>query len=369
MIKMVIADDEWLIRESLHHGMDWAALGIEVVGTAADGYEAIALIKTESPHLLVTDIRMPGLDGLALIGAAKEFAPNLKSIIISGFGEFEYAQRALKMGADDYLLKPIVDEDLMDIVHRLVCQVKAEEQTRREKVDSYLLNVIRGELKADKLIFEQYRLNGDYAVICWESAVENPLEIEEVGIKSLTGGIVFISEAQKQQRFFQQVDELFVAKKVVGGCSAFSSDCQDLYSLYKQAFMVKEQHKFSKAQGCLFHEHLQSPINMEEVCQYIEGHYHEAISLQSLATKFFISDSYFSRIFKQHTGKNFIEYVTEYRMRIAQDLLVYAAMKTSEVSTAVGYTDQRYFSQIFKKHTGMTPSLYKKMNKEGKVIL
>ena len=368
MIKMVIADDEWLIRESLHHGIDWAELGIEVVGTAADGYEAFDLIKTEAPHLLLTDIRMPGLDGLELIGAAKEIDPHLKSIIISGFGEFEYAQKALKMGADDYLLKPIVDDDLIDIVKRLACQVKLEEKEKQEKIDNYLIKVIQGELVADKLSFERFKLNGKYAVVCWESEHENQLQIDESGIKSFAGGILFIEEAEQKQLFFEQLDGFFTDKKIVGGCSNFSSNCEDLHSLYKQALMVKEQNKFGQAQGCLFYEHTHSPINMEEVFLYIKEHYQEAISLQSLAMKFFISDSYFSRIFKQHTGKNFIEYVTEHRIEIARDLLVYSSMKPSEVSKAVGYVDQRYFSQIFKKHTGMTPTLYKKTNKEEKDV-
>lgn len=368
MIKMVIADDEWLIREGLQYGIDWAALGIEVVGAAADGYEAIALIKMEAPHLLVTDIRMPGLDGLELIGAAKDMNPNLKSIIISGFGEFEYAQKALKIGADDYLLKPIVDEDLMDTVNRLVCQVKIEEQEKQEKVDGYLLKVIRGELKANKQLFEQYGLNGQYGVICWDSEQEDSLQIQESGIKNLTEGILFVEEAQQKQLFFQQLDGVFSDNEIIGGCSTFSNNCDDLPNLYKQALMVKEQHKYGQVHGCLFYENSQSPINMDEVFNYIAEHYQESITLQSLATKFFISDSYFSRVFKQHTGKNFIEYLTEHRMEIAKDLLEYSTMKTSEVSMAIGYTDQRYFSQLFKKHIGMTPSLYRKKAKEEKVI-
>lgn len=362
MIKMVIADDEWFIRESLHHGINWAELGIEVVGTAANGYEAISLIQKEAPQLLLTDIRMPGLDGLELIGAAKEIVPRLKSIIISGFGEFEYAQKALKIGADDYLLKPIVDEDLVNTANKLVCQVKLEEKEKQEKKNNYLFKVIQGEIVADKTSFDELQLNGKYAIICWESELESILHINEPGVRSLAGNLLFVEEAEQKKVFLQRLDVLFTEKKIIGGGSSFSNDCEELTSLYKQALMAKEQNKFGHGYGCLFHEHTQSPIDMEEVFLYIKEHYQDAISLQSLATKFYISDSYFSRIFKQHTGKNFIEYLTEYRMQIAKDLLAYSSMKPSEVCKAVGYTDQRYFSQIFKKHTNMTPSLYKKAN-------
>ncbi len=364
LIKMVIADDEWLIRERLHQGFDWTELGIEVVGTAADGYEAISLIKSEAPHLLLTDIRMPGLDGLELIGVAKEINPLLKSVIISGFGEFEYAQKALKMGADDYLLKPIVDEDLIYTVNKLVHQIEIEEKEKREKEDNYLLKVILGEQKAEEHAFNQLGLKGKYAIVCWESEQENGPQMNELGVKSFEGGILFLEEAEQKQPFFQQLDGYFTDNKIVGGCSSLSGNYDDLPNLYKQALMAKEQNKFGPALGCLFHEHTQSPINMEEVFLYVKENYQQAITLQSLAAKFFISDSYFSRVFKQQTGKNFIEYVTEYRMEIAKDLLGYSSMKSNEVGSAVGYTDQRYFSQIFKKYTGMTPSLYRNTNKK-----
>lgn len=345
MMRMIIADDEWLIRESLHHGINWSDFDIEVVGVAADGVEALELIKTHSPHLLLTDIRMPGIEGLELIRSAKEMLPNLKSIIISGFGEFEYAQKALKIGANDYVLKPIVETDLISIVQKLALQVQEEEHHT-------LLKMIQGEQDVNTLF-----LKAKYAIICWDG----DFHIKESGIRSFEHEkILFIEEAHLKTEFFKRLNELFIEKNIVAGCSELSEESSDLPHLLKQAHMAKEQCKARQVQGCLFYEQAHSPIDMEEVLQFIHEHYREAISLQNLAVKFFISDSYLSRIFKQHTGKNFIEYVTEYRVTKAKELLTHTSLKPSEVSHAVGYSDQRYFSQLFRKHTGRTPTSFKK---------
>ncbi len=363
MMRMVIADDEWLIRESLRCGINWEEKGIDVVGMAADGLEALELVKKAMPHILLTDIRMPGIDGIELIQQAKELAPRLKTIIISGFGEFEYAQSALKIGANDYILKPIVEDELIQIVERLLLDVKKEES---EQLTHYLFKVIQGEIKYDHTKFEQLLAKGEYAFICWKS--EQAVQIPVIdGVHPLLAqsceGIIFVEEANIKKTYFNQLHELFTERGIVGGCSSISSHPEDFHHLYKQALTIKSQHTLSEIKGGLYTEHA-SPINVEEVIQYIKDNYREAISLQDLANSYYISDSYFSRIFKQHTGKNFIEYVTDFRITKAKDLLVYSSLKTNEVSTSVGYLDQRYFSQIFKRHTGMTPSSYKKKHRD-----
>ncbi|MBS4209360.1 response regulator [Bacillus sp. FJAT-50079] len=349
MWRMVIADDEWFIRESLHRGIDWNELHIHVVGVASDGLEALEVIKNERPHLLLTDIRMPGIDGLELIQQAKEMAPHLRTVIISGFEEFTYAQKALKIGADDYILKPIEEEDLVLIVKRLI------DEWEKEKVEMLTQHLFLGHV-IDLTLFAK-----QYAFICWESSV--PVQIPIMpGVSCLVHqeceGILFIEEAEKKKEYVRQLDEFFKNHQIVGGRSILSEEPTDFQHLYKQALMIKNQYKSNQQKG-LFSES-PSPINMEEVIQYIKDHYQESISLQDLAAQFFISDSYFSRIFKEHTGQNFIEYVTEHRITVAKDLLKYTSLKTNEVSSYVGYTDQRYFSQIFKKYTGMTPTAYKK---------
>ena len=100
MLKVIIADDERLICRLVQALADWESLGMEVAALAENGLEALELIKSREPDILITDIRMPGCDGLELIRSAKELMPDLEVVIISGYAHFEYAQKAMKYGQD-----------------------------------------------------------------------------------------------------------------------------------------------------------------------------------------------------------------------------------------------------------------------------
>ena len=113
-MKVVIADDENRICRLIQALVDWDEIGLELAGFASNGIEALALLKREHPDILITDIRMPGCDGLDLIRRAHEICPDLQIVIISGYANFSYAQAALKYGVYDYLLKPINKEELCE---------------------------------------------------------------------------------------------------------------------------------------------------------------------------------------------------------------------------------------------------------------
>jgi len=119
LLKVLIADDEDRICRLIVKLIDWDALEMKVVGIAHNGIEAIELIKTLVPDIVITDIRMPGYDGLDMIMKAKEVNEQLEFIIISGYGQFEYAQKAIRYGVSDYLLKPIKKEELEKTLLRI----------------------------------------------------------------------------------------------------------------------------------------------------------------------------------------------------------------------------------------------------------
>lgn len=126
MIKVVIADDELPICRLIQALIDWDTLQMELVGVAGNGLEALALLKREHPDILITDIRMPGCDGLELIEKARNICGELQIVVISGYANFEYAQSALRFGVREYLLKPINREELGDTLRKL--KRKIEEQ-------------------------------------------------------------------------------------------------------------------------------------------------------------------------------------------------------------------------------------------------
>lgn len=119
MIKVIVADDEEKVCSLICKLADWKAFDMEVVSTAYNGIEALERIKTLEPDVVITNIRMPGYDGIELIARAKEINEHIEFIIISGHRHFEYAQSAIKYGVSDYLLKPINKVELSDTLEKI----------------------------------------------------------------------------------------------------------------------------------------------------------------------------------------------------------------------------------------------------------
>ena len=119
MLKLVIVEDEDIIRRGLMETIDWQAMGAEVSGSAADGEEALAVIAKVSPDVVLTDVRMPVMDGLELARHLQEIAPSIQVIFLTSHADFEYAREAMRLHVDDYLLKPVDEEELAAVLKRL----------------------------------------------------------------------------------------------------------------------------------------------------------------------------------------------------------------------------------------------------------
>lgn len=150
MWKMIIADDEFVIRNGLKKLLDWDAFDIRIVGEAEDGEALLAQIKEQRPHLVVTDIRMPDLTGLDVIRRCQGMQDAPKFIFISGYEEFSYAKAAVRYGAVDYLLKPVAAEDLKNAVKKAVAQL----------VDNQTVNMFREDTNELQQVF--WNMNDGY---------------------------------------------------------------------------------------------------------------------------------------------------------------------------------------------------------------
>lgn len=132
MLKVVIVDDEERICQLIRALVDWDDLGMEVAGMANNGLDALELVNEIKPEILITDIRMPGCSGLELLEKVKEKNPSTEIIIISGYAHFEYAQRAIKYGVGDYLLKPINKTELNAILQKLKERIVARQESEND---------------------------------------------------------------------------------------------------------------------------------------------------------------------------------------------------------------------------------------------
>ena len=137
--KVMLVDDEEEVREAMMRRIDWEAIGFKVISTAENGEEALELAEKNPPDVVLTDIKMPFMDGLTMLHKLKSIVPGVKSVIFSGFDEFEYAKEAIKLEAEEYILKPIDAEELKQVFIRIKEHLDEELLSKRdtEKLKQY----------------------------------------------------------------------------------------------------------------------------------------------------------------------------------------------------------------------------------------
>lgn len=130
MYRVILVDNEQTIRNGIRNSVNWNRLGLEVVGEAADGQSALRKIDELSPDILITDIKMPQMDGLQLSELALAMSPELKIIIISGFDDFKYAQKGIRIGVSGYLLKPVREKELEELLVKITAELAEKREMR-----------------------------------------------------------------------------------------------------------------------------------------------------------------------------------------------------------------------------------------------
>ena len=136
MYSVIVVDDETWILKLIRKIVDWESLGFQVMADASDGKTALQLIRDLKPDLVITDIRMPGLDGIGLIKATRELDIDSEFIIISGYSDFEYARCAVTYDAFGYLLKPLGKEEFKDVLQRVGERIGKKRKLQKKIVDS-----------------------------------------------------------------------------------------------------------------------------------------------------------------------------------------------------------------------------------------
>ncbi|NLW03263.1 MAG: response regulator, partial [Clostridiaceae bacterium] len=136
MFKVFLVEDESVVREGIRKNIQWEQYGFHYTGDASDGELALPMIREIQPDLLITDIKMPFMDGLTLIKLVRNELPRTKIVIISGYDDFAYAQQAISMGVDQYLLKPIIKDKLVEILADLYEKMR-EERQQQEYIEHF----------------------------------------------------------------------------------------------------------------------------------------------------------------------------------------------------------------------------------------
>ncbi|MCR5002425.1 MAG: response regulator [Lachnospiraceae bacterium] len=172
LYKVILVDDEEEVREAIRKRIDWEEIGFTVAGTAENGEEALELAESCEPDVIMTDIQMPFMDGLTLIRKIKEKIPDLRSVIFSGYDDFEYAKEAIRLEAEEYILKPVDAEELRNIFIRIKGRLDEQIKQRRnvELLSKYYEDsrpmmkeqLIIGLLEGRELQFDLERYQRDF---------------------------------------------------------------------------------------------------------------------------------------------------------------------------------------------------------------
>lgn len=194
MLKIFLAEDEVVVRETIKRMIPWEELGFELVGEAADGEMALPLLLRQQPDLLITDIKMPFMDGLTLARLAKKEIPGLKVVILSGYDDFNYAKQAIGIGVEDYLLKPITKNALIERLSEIRSRYE-HEKTQKEYYEKFQREMQAYEKNSSRDFFE--------------ALVGGSMDMMEVYKRAEKLGLDIVAEAYNVLIFTMNCDEDF----------------------------------------------------------------------------------------------------------------------------------------------------------------
>jgi two-component system, response regulator YesN len=393
--KMLIVDDEPIICRGLQQTIPWDEYMVEVVDLAYDGAEAIQKIKDHHDiDLVLTDVRMPNVDGLKLAAFINENYPDIRTIIISGYEEFKYAQQAIQLGVEDYLLKPVEVDELLRVITKITSTLQEERKAAQHIHQMNLQNAIFHQvldlpdpIPNHSNLFANVRI---YPFVTMLKEYKNKTkDLSEEELQNLNADWENLVGSSLKSQGFPSVS-LFTSKNVLLTCvtnnlSDFSPENLDFQELncvfnetditigqlnevYQRLYEDTRYLPFSK-QGFVV-----SPVSessaynpkgsdwlIERAEQYIRSYYESPIKAHEVADFINISPNYFSSLFKQKTGKSFNDYINTLRVEAAKQLLEETPFNVNEIAEKVGYREYKYFVDVFKRFTGYTPTKYRNL--------
>ena len=389
MYKMILADDEILFREYLQAVLPWADFGIQVEGVFANSQEVLAHFQTATADLALLDINMPGESGMDLAQLLLAQHKHLKIIFISGYSEFTYVHRALKMGAVDYILKPFTKQELTKAIERTLLSIEKEKkqlfvdcfetllreqnspadmqmlcQFQKRYFEGCLFSVALFELIDVHL---HYKVNRKeiYDAFCAELLVQGISLIVLGEVKPVF--VFYYKEAFQEnlmpclEKLLQSMEQTFHVHAILT-VSNRTNDLFELGVLYNNAHSIHPDVKFESLSRMIVYsttfkkrsEHLADKIE-----NYINKNYWDGeLSIAGIAKEFFLDPSHIRRVFFQSKGMKISHYIRQVRMETAVRLVKENKYSIAKIAEMCGYNEQAYFTKCFRQFTGESPSQF-----------
>ncbi|MFD2328132.1 response regulator [Cohnella sp. GCM10020058] len=415
MLKALIVDDEYLVRAGIRETVDWPAYGVEIVGDASNGLEGLDMALRHCPDVIITDVRMPFMNGLEFLEKIREHGLSCGVIVLSGYDEFQYAQEAIRHGADTYLLKPVDTEELANAVVRIgkrSAEQAAERLHFRKLKDEenaiatqFWLDLLFGRTSDPGHIQDKYDWlgiaippgealfvgaiavvpdtlsQGDFADGGKWDAAEKLIRLASEDLELPT--IAIVRSATTEWALIAALGDSLsdAASALYGFGYRLIRDIQDGAGLQVTAGFAQAADPYagihpasvrardaarksiSGLGGVLFDsedERAGMRREIRDALAYIRLHFAENITADMVAEQVHVSATHLMHLFRKDLNKTFYECLTEFRIGEAKRLLRHSSYRVYEVGLQVGFGDSKYFSQIFRKMTGLSPSEYAK---------
>jgi two-component system response regulator YesN len=365
--KVLVVDDEKIIRDGLCQYVNWEEHGAFLFGCAENGVEALKIIEQNDIDILITDIRMPNMDGLELIGNLAGLGKCPVTILISGYNDFSYTQKAIKLKiVFDYILKPI---DIKELEQTLQMAVRERERLLKQIVipvlspedwNRYLGNKRINYAQLQKEILaniKQGKLEtalSNWSTI-WESLLQNKHSLDcikrccwELAMNIIS--TVIECGLNEYAVIFKEDDPL---------CFIATKETLDDIKEYTD-HIIKESCRYM-ASG----KKMQMSALIKSAIGMIEQHYADPnFNLQWVAAQTMVTPNYLSTQFKEELGIGFVRYLNSVRIDKAKELLKNTFLKIYEISDRTGIEDVHYFARLFSEYTGLTPKEYRRSMKK-----
>ncbi len=393
MLRVLIVDDEQFVRVSLRALYDWEANGFEIVGTADNGLEALEQIEALRPDILITDIVMPGMDGLQLLEQIQSRSIQVTTLIISNLGDLENVRLALRLGAADYFLKVHFEREAFDrVMHRIreaalthagadqqiseapAAENPAEEVARamsghedpRAQVrHAFVIRVQRygsEQLSSFAKIYQPLSNLVLETFKAYPSTRFAPAPVPDALLVTVADPI----PAHVISRLLKQLDaQLMIYLSAAADLLHFPSPngSAPMHKLRNLSRYLPERGHTPVLYDDVEQSAPQSALDRAQ--RYIDEHIDQRLTLPQIASHVGLNPSYLSRAFAQKTGMPLIAHINERKMQKAALLLTSGKHKIKDVATLLGYDDQYYFTRLFTKTHGLSPSEYMASKEES----
>lgn len=398
MWKLIVADDEPKIRRGIENILDWQDLNVEIVGEAEDGEIALEVVKEKKPDIILLDINMPFLNGLNLLEKLKEINNKSIVIIISGYDDFHYAQKALQFNVFDYILKPVSKKNMEEIIRKAVNKLDTVEKENNylKWVDNQLnknMDMIKthffsewlnNKLTDEEVLKEMKFFNIDFGNSIGLVVLKlfDKLNIEIVDKKWNSELLRFaiinllndeFNETNAEFIFDDDRKNIIVVSNIVDivewvnigkkleaeifkylKCNVIIEQANATGGILKiKETYLKMIDKVEEKKKC-------SPMVLLTIKYIEENYYLNDLNINSISDKLEVTSSYLSKLLKKETGLSFIDYLTNIRIKKAMYIMEDPTVKIYDVAELVGYSNQHYFCRAFKKEVRISPTEYKR---------